>query len=105
MDKKEFLTTEPISKRFRSPFDLVNYAIRLAANAISTGRPMRVRADTQNLSQHILLEILNNKDVFEEIDLSVDEEPMEERKAAPEQEKPNKGKGSKSARALLGDLS
>lgn len=75
MDKKDFLTTEGLSKRFVSPFDLVNYAIRLADNAIKTGRAMRVTSDSQNLAQELLLEILNNKDTFEEV---IEEVPEQE---------------------------
>lgn len=75
MDKKDFLTTEALSKRFISPFDLVNYAIRLAENAIKTGRAMRVTSDSQNLAQELLLEIVHNRDTFEEV---IDEVPEQE---------------------------
>lgn len=64
--KKEMLTTEPISKRFKSQFELVTYSIKLAENMIRTGRGPRVKTDVQNVSHQILLEILNNLDSFED---------------------------------------
>lgn len=66
MEVREFLTTEQMSKRFKSPFDLVNYAIELARNAVATGRAARVTTDVQNLAQLILLEIVNYQDTFDE---------------------------------------
>lgn len=65
MQVREFLTTEQMAKRFKSPFDLVNYAIELAKNAIATGRAMQITTDVQNLAQLILLEILNYQDTFD----------------------------------------
>jgi hypothetical protein len=59
-----FLTTEPLSKRFQSPFDLVIYAVGLAEQALETKRPSMLHAHIPNLSQQILLEILNEKDLL-----------------------------------------
>ena len=67
MDLKNYLTNEKVRKKFVSQFDLVNYAIKLAANMIQTGRDSRVKVDSQNRSMHILSEILNDKDHFDEI--------------------------------------
>jgi hypothetical protein len=74
MEARDFLTTEQMSKRFKSPFDLVNYAIELAKNAVATGRAARVTTDVQNLAQTILLEILNYQDTFDEAYESDEEE-------------------------------
>lgn len=93
MEKKELLTTEPISKRFRSQFDLVNYAIQLAENVILTGRS---NPDLQNLSQQILLDILNNKDVFAPIPERKEETVAVERLVVAETRTSGKSKGKAS---------
>ena len=67
MDLKDYLTNEKISKKFKSQFELVSYAIRLAENMIRTGRDCRIKTDVQNRSMQVLSEILNNKDRFDEI--------------------------------------
>lgn len=66
-----FLTTEPLSKRFQSPFDLVIYAVGLANQALETKRPSMLHHTVPNLSQQILLEILNDKDLL--IDAAIQE--------------------------------
>lgn len=75
MDLKDYLTNEKIAKKFKSQFDLVSYAIRLADNMIKTGRDCRVKTDIQNRSLQVLAEILNNKDQFDEI---IEEKPIKE---------------------------
>lgn len=67
MEPKGYLTNEKISSKFKSLFDLVNYAIKLAENMIETGRDTRVRTDVQNRSMQILSEIVQGKDVFDDI--------------------------------------
>ncbi len=69
MDKKAkiHLTNEDVLKKFKSSFDLVNYAIRLAENMINTGRDARVKSDVQNRALLILEEIHEGKDQFDEI--------------------------------------
>src|SRR5690349_5162878 len=67
MDLKDFLTNEKLAKKFKSQFELVNYAIKLAENMIRTGRDTRVKTDLQNRAMQILAEIANNKDQFDEI--------------------------------------
>lgn len=64
---KIHFTNEEISKKFKSSFDLVNYAIKLAKNMIETGRDSRVKMDTQNKATLILEEITQGKDQFDEI--------------------------------------
>lgn len=67
MDLKEYLTNEKVCKKFGSQFELVNYAIKLAANMIMTGRDSRVKIDSQNRAMQVLSEILNDKDSFDEL--------------------------------------
>lgn len=69
MDKKLkiHLTNEDVTKKFKSGFDLVNYAIRLAENMIRTGRDARVKSEIQNRAMLILEEIHEGKDHFDEI--------------------------------------
>jgi len=95
MDLKECLTNEKIRKKFTSQFDLVNYAIRLAENMISTGRDPRVKIDSQNRSLQVLSEILNNKDKFDEIIV----EPVEVEYVAPKyiKEEPSERLSAKSS--------
>jgi len=69
MDKeiKDTLTNEKLCKKFKSQFELVNYAIKLAENMIKTGRDPRVKMDTQNRALHVIAEIENDRDQFDEI--------------------------------------
>jgi hypothetical protein len=68
MDSKEYLTNEQISKRFsKNQFDLVNYAIKLAENAIKAGREPVLKLDSQNMASLILAEIATNQDKFVEL--------------------------------------
>ena len=64
---KVFYTNELLSKKFVNNFDLVNHAILLAENMILSGRDSRVKLDVQNRAMHILAEIQEGKDHFEEI--------------------------------------
>lgn len=65
--KKDSLTNEKISKKFRNQFELVNYAIKLAENMIRTGRDPRIKTDTQNRAMQIITEIVTGKDAFDDI--------------------------------------
>lgn len=69
MSKNE-LTTEEIKKKFKSQFELVNYAIRLAANMIQSGRGPRMKTEIQNRSLQILEEIATGRDEFDEISVN-----------------------------------
>lgn len=73
MELKDYLTNEKVRKKFSSQFDLVNYAIKLAANMIMSGRDSRVKIDSQNRAMQVLSEILNDKDQFDEIIIHVEE--------------------------------
>lgn len=64
---KVHLTNEDVTGKFRSSFELVNYAIRLAENMIRTGRDARVKSEIQNRAMLILEEIHEGKDQFDEI--------------------------------------
>lgn len=70
MDRKTkiHLTNEDMTKKFKSSFELVNYAIKLADNMIKTGRDARVKSDVQNRAMLILEEIHEGKDHFDEIE-------------------------------------
>jgi hypothetical protein len=72
MEKKSKvrLTNEEIRGKFKSSFDLVNYAIKLAENMIYTGRDARVKSEVQNRAMLILEEINEGKDQFDEIALA-----------------------------------
>jgi hypothetical protein len=63
MDK----TNEKLRKKFKSNFDLVNYAINLAKNMIDSGRKPRVEAPDKNRALLVLQEIREGKDQFDEI--------------------------------------
>ncbi len=67
MEQKDYLTNEKVCKKFKSQFDLVNYAIRLATNMIGTGRESRVNVGSQNRALQVLGEIIQDKDRFDEI--------------------------------------
>jgi hypothetical protein len=61
------ITTEDIRKEFKSQFELVNYAIRLAENMIKSGRESRVTSNKQNRAMQILEEIATGQDQLVEI--------------------------------------
>lgn len=68
MENNKQFTNEELAKKFKNNFELVNYAISLAENMISTGRDARVRrADMQNRAMLILEEIREGKDQFDEL--------------------------------------
>lgn len=77
MHLKDCLTNEYIKKDFKSSFDLINYAIKLAKDMIKSDRPCRVSTPIHNRAYQILLEIAEKKDFFthyedEDEDLSED---------------------------------
>lgn len=78
MDLKEYLTSEKVCKKFQSQFDLVNYAIGLAANMIMTGRDCRVKTDSHSRAMQVLNEILNDKDYLDTIIAEVVVESVKE---------------------------
>lgn len=80
---KDSLTNEKLLKKFKSQFELVNYAIRLAENMIYTGRDTRVKTDAQNRALQIVAEIEQDKDVFDEI---IKEEPVQAINGSPQVE-------------------
>lgn len=106
MERKESLTNEKIGKRFISQFELVNYAIKLAANMITTGRDCRVKMDSQNRAMQVIGEIYYEKDHFDEIIPPSPDEDEEQRRYPQEEESdaPSaKTKERKRARKILLD--
>lgn len=75
MDKKHHhgegshITSEFIKSKFTNQFDLVNHAIKMAENMISSGRPARVRTEVVglNTTNIILEEIVQGKDYLDDI--------------------------------------
>lgn len=67
------LTNEQISKRFKSQFDLVNHAIKLAGHFIQAGvAPSPGSAD--NIVNDVLKDIETGRDVFQSFDVEEEEE-------------------------------
>jgi hypothetical protein len=61
------LTNEKLSRRFKSQFELVNYAIKLAENMIKTGRDPRIKTDIKNRAYQILQEITAGVDYIDDL--------------------------------------
>lgn len=63
---KDNLTNEKLKSRFKSQFDLVNYAIKRAESMVEAGRvPKNLSGQNQdNVALHTLYEIVNGKDKF-----------------------------------------
>lgn len=84
-DKREVvvptLTTEKIKQRFKSQFELVSYAIRLAENMIRSGREPRIKTDIQNKAIQVLGEIACGKDQFDEI--IIEQKPVNQTREYP----------------------
>ena len=86
---RELLTNEKLIKRFGSQFQLVNYAMALAANMLRTGRAPRAKSDVQNPVHYVLNEILNDVDRFDEEPAAVEtpkEHEVEPRRFHPQSE-------------------
>lgn len=65
-DSKDSLTNESLNKRFKSTFDLVNYAIRRAGIMIASGHAPRSHLNHElNLANAILDEITEGRDHLE----------------------------------------
>lgn len=106
MDLRDILTNEMLLKKFKSQFELVNYAIRLAANMIYTGRDSRAKLDTTNKAMLILAEIATGKDQFDDIPeevLLAQKEPPKEFKDSPRHEHGSQNQERRKARRVLVD--
>lgn len=66
------LTNEEISKRYRSQFDLVNHAIRLASHLIQSGYEPSP-AVAENIVNDVLKDIETGRDAFAFMDEEDDE--------------------------------
>lgn len=60
------LTNEELAKKFKSNFELVNYAIKLAENMIKTGRGAPVESEFQSRALLVLAEITAGKGNLDE---------------------------------------
>ncbi|MDF2549962.1 MAG: hypothetical protein K0S07_1029 [Chlamydiales bacterium] len=65
MEYREALTNEILTKRFKSAFELVSYAIKLAQTMVEAGKEPRVRTDCKNLAFQVLAEIAATKNLPE----------------------------------------
>ena len=65
-ENNELLTNESIRKKFKSQFELVNYAIKLSEQMIHSGRAPMVDTDSENTAVIIIDEINQGKDIFDE---------------------------------------
>lgn len=77
MEKKKPLTNESVKTKFKSQFELVNYAIKLAEQMIHSGRGPRVVTDNQNPAVVIIEEIEVGKDQIMDV-LTVSKEIIAE---------------------------
>lgn len=66
MERNVYFTSERLTKKFKSNFDLVNYAIALAENKIRTGRDGHT-FEKDNVVIMTLKDIEEGKDHFEPI--------------------------------------
>ena len=70
--EQESLTNEFVRKKFKSQFELVNYAIKLSEQLIRSGRAPRVPSDNQNPAVIVIEEIEEGRDQLESL---IDDEP------------------------------
>ncbi|MDB6081355.1 MAG: hypothetical protein JWO53_627 [Chlamydiia bacterium] len=97
LEYKDCLTNELLQKRFKSQFDLILYAIKIAENKIKSGNDnIYAEFDTENLATAILEEIANNKDQFDRIEVMGVLDDIEEEEIL---EPVAKSKGKKKAKA------
>lgn len=71
MSTKHTLTNEALSKRFDSPFALVNYSIRIARDLILKGEDFQ-----SNPATDVLMRIADRRELY--LDIVEDEEEEEE---------------------------
>lgn len=76
MDRRKKLTNEIVTKKFQNQFDLVNYAISIAADIIHTGRATQADFWTENPALQALDEIETGHDKIEKV-VEVEEEEEE----------------------------
>lgn len=98
--KNSPLTHASIRQKFKSQFELVNYAIQMADQFIHSGRSPRVHIDNQNPAVIIIEEIEEGKDTFDDLTF-VSDEVLSEQEAPIESEADNKPTEKKRARRVL----
>ena len=57
MTLKDKLTCESLAKKFKSPFELANYAMKVARNMLETGRRSKINVGIDNPARMALEEI------------------------------------------------
>lgn len=67
---KDVLTNEKLKKRFASQFDLVNYAIKLAAQMIQSGRAPKIGSEVMNVALVIMAELNAGRDQFDTFEVT-----------------------------------
>ncbi|MGK5595422.1 MAG: hypothetical protein ACSNEK_08710 [Parachlamydiaceae bacterium] len=68
METKDNLTNETLGNKFKSQFDLVNYAIKYVDHYVKSGRSPRIpKFEIQNPAALILEEIRQGKDQLEDV--------------------------------------
>lgn len=84
LEYKDCLTNELLHKRFKSQFDLVRYAIKLATQKIETHEDsLYPDVEPENIPSEVLTEIAEGYDHLEPEEEEMEEEVMEEEVEAP----------------------
>ena len=100
----ELLTNESIRKKFKSQFELVNYAIKLSEQMIHSGRAPMVDTESENTAVIIIDEINEGKDIYDEallVSKEVLKEPESVKSAAELVPAPAKTAEKKKTRRIL----
>ncbi|MCB1136996.1 MAG: hypothetical protein KDK78_12070 [Chlamydiia bacterium] len=82
MELKDQLTNQEIKEKFKSDFELVNYAIRLAESLIKAGKEPDFGTDVRNYAYGILQMILDGRDEFIDLTKHVETPEVAEAKEA-----------------------
>jgi hypothetical protein len=93
MDRRQKLTNEIVTKKFQNQFDLVNYAISIAAEIIHSGRATNADSWTENPALQALDEIATGHDklgAFIEEEEEEEEDDVIEEAVVPKKRLPKK---------------
>lgn len=93
MERRRNLTNEIVTKKFQNQFDLVNYAISIAANIIHSGRQGSLG---ENPALEALEEIATGRDKMPIVEIDEEIEIFEEE----EEEEAPKKRSKKTEKAL-----
>lgn len=97
MDRRKKLTNEIVTKKFQNQFDLVNYAISIAANIIRTGREAHTLSGSENPALQALEDIESGRDKYDAIDFEEEDVEIE---VEEEEETPKKRPSKRAEKAL-----